>query len=371
MNRITGLIFLSLYLLTINGCSKKVDDNKEEANYKLIKLKERTSISLLSFPASIKGKQDIAIVSQVSGYITKVAVREGQKVKKNDVLFIIDRSPYQATFDAAQAKVAVEEGNVANVLLSYNNTLKLSEKAIVSEIELQDKKNQLMSAKAQLKLAQSELKLAGVNLNFTIIKSPSDGVVGKLPYREGAFVSPMMHENLTMISDNSEMFVYFSVSENKIQSQIKKYGDLNGVLRNMPALALQLNNGDLYAYKGRVESISGVIEKHTGAVSVRAVFPNPDQLLMSGGVGNVLVFEEYKDVIVIPRAATYELQDKICVFKEEKMLAKSKIIEVKATQNDQEYIVSKGLVAGDKIIAEGAGLLKENTSLARYELIEQ
>ena len=350
-----------LLLLNFSSCKEAKTSSPKKAEYKLLSLKKEKRTNQTSYSASIKGKQDIEIYPQVSGYLKKIAVSEGQHIQKGDVLFIIEQAPYKAAYEAAKAKIAVETANVANAKLNYENTLALKEKKIVSDAEVTAKKNELNSAKAQLQLAESEKQIAKTNLDFTLIKSPVNGVVGKLPYRNGTLVSPSIEKCLTVVSDNSEMYVYFSMNENKIHSLIDKYGSLDDVISNMSSVQLMLNNGSIYGEIGEVESISGIIEENTGALSVRTVFPNKNQKLLSGGVGNILLSETYNDVIIIPKKATFELQDKICVFKVVDGKTKSAIIKVNKTSSDKEYIVTSGLAVGDIIIAEGAGLVKENT----------
>jgi membrane fusion protein (multidrug efflux system) len=353
-----------LALLISVSCNHVQKEPEKIAQYKLLSLKKEKRTKLTSYAASIKGKQDIEIFPQVSGYLSQIKVSEGQKVEKGDVLFIIEQTPYRAAFEAAKAKVAVATANVANSQLNYENTLALRKKKIVSDSEVKAKENELNSEKAQLLLAESEKLIAQTNLDFTIIKSPSNGVIGKLPYRKGTLVSPSLKKCMTVVSDNSEMYVYFSLNENKIHSLIDKYGSLDSLISNMPAVQLMNNNGSIYEDTGKVESISGIIEENTGALSVRAVFPNKYQKLLSGGVGNILLSETYDKVIAIPKTATFEMQDKICVFKVVDGKTKSKIIKVNKTINDKEYIVTSGLEVGDVIIAEGAGLVKENTSVS-------
>jgi membrane fusion protein (multidrug efflux system) len=350
-----------LLLLNFSSCKEAKTNAPKKAEYKLLSLKKEKRTNETSYSASIKGKQDIEIYPQVSGYLRKIAVSEGQHIQKGDVLFIIEQAPYKAAYEAAKAKIAVETANVANAKLNYENTLALKEKKIVSDAEVTAKKNELNSAKAQLQLAESEKQIAKTNLDFTLIKSPVNGVVGKLPYRNGTLVSPSIEKCLTVVSDNSEMYVYFSMNENKIHSLINKYGSLNDVVSNMSSVQLILNNGSIYGAKGKIESISGVIEENTGSLSIRAVFPNENQKLLSGSVGNILLTEEFNDVISIPKTATFEMQDKVCVYRVIDNKTRLKIIEVSKSKNDQEFIVTKGLEVGDVIIAEGAGLVKENT----------
>ncbi|TKG94012.1 efflux RND transporter periplasmic adaptor subunit [Puteibacter caeruleilacunae] len=352
--------FMLIVMVSALGCKQEVQKENEKTNYKLLNLKEETRKVVSRYSAAIKGKQDIEIYPQISGYLSQVAVKEGEKVCKGDVLFVIEQTPFNAALKGAKAKVAISIAKVATAELNYENTLALRKKNIVSDSDLKAKENLLNNAKAQLELAKAEELSAQTELDFTVIKSPSNGIVGKLPYRRGALVSPTLIECLTVVSDNSEMNVYFSMNENQILALIEQYGSLDSIVAKMPKIDLQLNNGSIYEEKGYIESISGVIEDNTGAVSIRAVFPNQASKLLSGGVGNVLISEEHQGVIVIPKTATYEMQDKVCVYQVVDNMAKSKIVEVIQNSNDKEYIVEKGLEKSDVIIAEGAGLVLEN-----------
>lgn len=195
------------------------------------------------------------------------------------------------------------------------------------------------------------------------MKSPANGVVGTLPYRVGALVSASIPQPLTTVSDNSVMYVYFSMTENQLLSLTRRYGSIAETLKNMPDVQLQLNDGSMYDLSGRVESISGVIDTSTGSVSLRAAFPNPDGLLHSGGSGNVILTSTFKDCIVVPQAATFELQDKVYVYKLADGKAASAMIGVEKISDGKEYIVTSGLVPGDVIVAEGVGLMREGTPI--------
>lgn len=174
---------------------------------------------------------------------------------------------------------------------------------------------------------------------------------------------------LTTVSDNSEMYVYFSMTENSLRSLLRQYGSLDGVIRRMPPLSLVLNDGTLYSGQGCIESISGVINRQTGTVSVRSVFPNPDRLLLSGGIGNVILPHKENHAIVIPQTATTELQDKILTYKvsadvhSEKATVTSVELTVEKLNDGKTYIIRSGLSAGDMIVTEGVGLLRDGMQI--------
>ena len=208
---------------------------------------------------------------------------------------------------------------------------------VVSEFDLKTAYNTLLSAKAQLAQAEAQEINARNNLSYTEVKSPSNGVIGTLPYRVGALVSANLPKSLTTVSDNSEM--------------------------NMPEIELQLNDKSLYPQTGKIETISGIIDQNTGTVSLRAAFPNEEQLLNSGGSGNVIIPVTYDNCVVIPQAATFEIQDRVFVFKVVDGKTQSAPVEVTRVNGGQEYIVNAGLNSGDVIVAEGVGLLREGTPI--------
>ena len=201
------------------------------------------------------------------------------------------------------------------------------------------------------------------NLSYTEVKSPSDGVVGALPYRVGALVGANLPYPLTTVSDNSDMYVYFSMTENQLLALTRQYGSMDEALKNMPEVELILNDNSVYNKKGVIESISGVIDRQTGTVMARVVFPNESRLLHSGASGTVVVPSIYKDCIAIPQGATVQMQDKVVVYKVVDGKAVSTLITVAGISDGREYVVLSGLQSGDEIISEGAGLVREGTQV--------
>lgn len=321
----------------------------------------------VSYPATIEGRQDIAIYPQVSGTISKVLITEGQKVRRGQTLFIIDQVPYKAALQMAEANVKAAEAGVATAQLLYDSRRALYDEQVISEYDLSTSYNQLLTAKAQLAQAEAQRVTAANNLSYTTVASPADGVTGVLPYRQGALVSPQMPQPLTTVSDNSEMYVYFSIPENNLLDMTLAHGSIDKALEALPDVRLRLSNGEVYASTGRIESISGVINRSTGSVSLRAAFPNEGGVLHSGASGNVVLSTHHRGVIVIPQSATYEVQDKIFVYKVVDGAAKSARIEVRSTDDAREYLVESGLSVGDVIVAEGVGMLRDGTPIVIEE----
>ena len=316
-----------------------------------------------NYSATIRGRQDIDIYPQVSGTISELRVTEGQSVSKGQTLFIIDQVPYKAALQTAEANVAAAKASVATAQLTYDSKKELFAKSVVSQYDLSTAENTLLTAKAQLAQAEAQRVNAANNLSYTVVKAPANGMVGTLPYRVGALVSASIPQPLTTVSDNSDVYVYFSMTENQLLNLTRQYGSIANTLKNMPDVRLVLNDGSVYDRTGRIESISGVIDTSTGSVQLRAAFPNKGGLLHSGGAGSIILPVNYTDCIVVPQVATFELQDKVYVYKVVDGKATSSMIDVEKINNGREYIVKSGLVPGDVIVAEGVGLLREGTPI--------
>ena len=276
-------------------------------------------------------------------------------------MFVIDQVPYKAALETAVANVESAKANLATAELTYKSTQALFAKKVVSDFNLQTTENAYLTAKAQLAQAKAQEVNARNDLSYTEVKSPSNGVVGMLPYRVGTLVNSNMPQPLTTVSDNSEMYVYFSMTENQLLALTRQYGSKAEALKNMPEVELQLNDKSMYGEKGRIETISGVVDRNTGTASLRAVFPNKNGLLYSGTSGNVILPVTMKGSLVIPQATTFEIQDITYVYKVVDGKAQSAPVSVTRVNGGQEYIVNDGLKEGDIIVAEGVGLLREGT----------
>lgn len=310
-----------------------------------------------AYPVTIKGRTDVDIRPQVSGFITKVHVDEGQQVRKGQTLFTIDQVQFQAAVDAANAAIRVAESAVSTAQLTADNKRRLYDKNIISEYEWQMADNQLKQAKAQLVSAKAQLVTAQKNLAYTVVTAPCDGVIGSIPNREGSLASPTSVQPLTTVSDNSEVYAYFSLNEKDILSLTENgTRSLNASVDAMPAVSLRLANGDIYSEKGKVATVSGVIDNTTGAATVRALFKNPTGMLRSGSTGSVLIPNSFENVISIPQNATSEIQNvrfAYVVNDSNKVVATP--IQVSSINDGKNFIVLSGLQAGQRIAVEGVG----------------
>ena len=358
------IVLFAFCLALLSGCGKK-GFNMGGTPECAVETLQPTTVNLKSsYPATIKGKQDIEIRPQVSGFITKLNIDEGSMVKKGQVLFVIDPVQYESAARAAKAAVATAKANVSTQEITVKNKRELNKKNIISDYDLEMAENTLASAKAQLASAEAQLISANQNLAYTRVTSPSDGVAGTIPYRVGSLVSASGPSPLTVISDITQMYVYFSLTEKELLNLIRQDGSQTEFLNSFPAVQLTLADGTLYADSGKIETVSGVIDQNTGAVSMRATFPNHGHLLRTGGTGNIQIPYNKENVIVIPQKATYEIQDKKFVYLlQPDNTVKNTEIEILNLNDGQNYVVTAGLKAGDKIVVENVSTLKDGATI--------
>lgn len=351
--------------LSFTSCGKQDQNGSQMIKELAVVSVSSSNVELISsYPAVIKGKQDVEIRPQVSGFITRLAVDEGSVVRKGQTLFIIDPVQYEEAVNAARAAVNVAKANMATAELTAQNKRELAKNNIIGAYDLQMAENSLLSSKALLAQATAQLVNAEKNLSYTRVSSPSDGVVGTIPFRVGSLVSPSIVTPLTTVSDISEMYAYFSMTERQLLGFTAKGTSSKDILSTMPSVQLKLIDGTIYGDTGKVETMSGVIDQTTGSVSIRARFSNKSQILRSGGTGIVLVPAKMTDCIVIPQKATYEIQDKRFVYVvDDKSTVKSTPIEIFTLDDGQNFVVTSGLKAGDKIVVEGISSLKDGMQI--------
>ncbi len=348
----------ALAVASLGSCSKQQEAMQAPApSLQVVTIEPVTSQLFKSYPAILKGKTDIEIRPQVSGFITKVHVDEGQRVHKGQALFTIDQVQYQAAVDQAIAQVNSARTAVANAKITADNNKALYDRNIISENAWQTADNQLRQAKAQLAQAEAALTSAKKNMSYTVVTAPSDGVVGSIPSREGSLASPSSMTPLTTISDNSEMYAYFSLNEKDILDMTDGGTiSVNEALKTIPAVTLVLTDGTQYPIEGKVATISGVIDNSTGAASVRALFNNPSGMLRSGNTGQINIPVTTENAIVIPQKATFEVQNLKYVFTlNDSNKTVNTPIEVLSLNDGKNYVVTSGLKPGDRVVTEGIG----------------
>lgn len=366
--RKTSTLIMTLSLITmafLSSCSgNKTQQQMPSANFKTMTVQTQEVTMTTNYSATIRGRQDIEVYPQVAGTLQRLCVTEGQKVAKGQTLFIIDQVPYQAALNTALASQQAANASLATAQLNYDSKKQLFDDGIISDVELQTAQNTLLSAKAQVAQANAQVVNARNSLSYTVVKSPANGVVGTLPYRQGALVSSAMPQPLTTVSDNNQMYVYFSIAEGQLLNMTRESGSTEAAIGAMPDVKLLLVDGSEYPYKGKVESVSGVVDRSTGTVQVRAVFNNPEKLLHSGSTGTVVIPTTYKDKIVVPVTATVQMQDKFKVYLVDKdNIAHEQLVTTEPLSNGKEYVIKDGLKVGDVIVAEGAGMLKDGQDI--------
>lgn len=309
-----------------------------------------------TYPAIIKGVQDVQICPKVQGFITQINVKEGQAVRAGQVLFVLDNVTYQSQVRQAQASVNTAEASCNTAKLSFENSQKLFENGVIGDFELQSATNAYEQAKAGLAAAQASLASAKEMLSFCYVKSPAAGVVGTLPYKIGTLVNTSTV--LTTVSNNSSMEVYFSLTEKDALSMTQ------ASLGEMPSVQLKLADGTIYNHEGKVTKMSGVIDATTGSVQIIALFPNPDKQLKSGGSGTIVIPRSNSSAIVIPQSCVSEVQNKKFVY----TLGKDNKVQYTEIQVDPQndgntFIVTDGLKVGDKYVTNGITKLNDGMEI--------
>ena len=329
----------------------------------------------VKFSAKMKGQADVTISPQVSGQLMRICVTEGQQVSRGQVLFVIDSrnaqselQSAQANLQAAQANLSAAQAQANSAKLEYDSNKNLFDKKIVSSYTLENSLNtyrqaqaSVGQAKASVTQAQAAVSRARVNLGFCTLTSPVSGVVGEIEVNAGDQVTPMTQ--LTIVSGNRQMEAWFSVPESIIEAGVSSgatQGDKAKYLAELPDVTFVMKNGTEYPQKGRISSLTGVVDAATGSLACKATFPNPDGHLYSGIQGTVVLPLSRKDVMVIPQTAVVRLQDKSLVYKvKPDSTATAVTVITTDAGNGKDLIVKDGLNVGDRIVTVGANNLQE------------
>lgn len=363
MKRVYILLCAGLCALCACKNPSAAGGKEDGATYKTMTVAPSKRTLRSSYTAKLQGRQMVEVRPQVSGIITAIKIREGEMVRRGQTLFVIDQVPYKAALEVARANVKSAETKVEASRLTATSKQKLYDKAVISEYDLQMAKSDLASAEAALAQAKAQLTNAANDLSYTEVKSPVDGQAGMIAYRVGALVGSNITTPLVTVSDDSEVQAYFSMNENQVLDLIMQYGSADAFLQNMTDVEMVLSNGMPYDQKGRLGAVSGLVDAATGAVQLRADFPNPNHLLRNGASASVIIPTKKTDCLVIPQTATYEIQEKKFVFKVEDGVAHSTEVKVFKLNDGTEFVVESGLKEGDIIVAEGAGLMKDGTKV--------
>ena len=365
MNK-TKILLIATVAATLASCGGKSGGRPTfgDNEYPVVTVGTKSAAMQTTYPATIKGVQDVEIHPKVQGFITQINVKEGQTVSAGQVLFVLDNATYQAQVRQMQAAVNTAQAQCNTAKLSFENAQKLFENKVIGDFELQSATNSYESAKAGLSQAQAALAAAKETLSYCYVKSPASGVVGTLPLKVGALVSAS--NTLTTVSNISTMEVYFSMTEKDILEMGKTEGGLNAAVQGLPAVKLQLNDGTLYDLEGKVTKMSGVIDPATGTVQMIAVFQNPQRLLKSGGSGSIIIPRDQESAIVIPQSCVMEVQNKKFVYTVgDDNKVKNTEITVDPQNDGNNYIVTGGLKVGDKYVTNGITKLNDGMEIVQ------
>ena len=357
---LAGWLFYSL--------SDKEDEEEPAEEYRTLTIKLQDYTVTREFTARIETENHAAIRPQVSGKITRICVKEGAHVVKGQRLFVIDQVPYQAAVRNAEAKVASAKAQLATARQNLEGKEELHNQHVVGDFDLNKARNAKAEAEGALAEALADLETARNELSYTVVTSPSDGVLSMINYRVGELVGPSMETELTNVTDPRRLFAYIPASEKTLFDLLEYYQcSVNELPSKLPEVSLDTYWGRKLQQKGRIDAISGSVEEMTGSVLLRASFENADDLFRNGSNGTIVMPYELKDAVVIPQEATYDVLNKRFVYQVVDGVTKACEIKVFPYDNGQDYVVTEGLKAGDVIIAEGAGMVKDGMRVKAKE----
>ncbi|PTS98648.1 efflux transporter periplasmic adaptor subunit [Pedobacter sp. HMWF019] len=320
-----------------------------------------TETTFQEYPASIEGTVNVEVRPQVSGTLDKVFVDEGAFVTAGQSIFKINELPFRAALNNALAAQHSAEAAVINAQLEVERLTPLVQNKVISEFQLKSAKATALAAKANVEQAKANVSTASINLGYTLIKAPVSGYIGRLLKKRGSLVGPTDVEALTQLSDVHDVHVYFSLGEKDFVNFKEQYPGqtLKDKLKQLPAVTLLLADNTEYAKPGKIDVIDGQFDKNTGAITIRASFPNPEGLIRSGNTGKIRLSLQHNDALIIPQSATIDMQDKVFVFTvgDSSKVKKQAITIVGKT--GENYLVKDGVKAGDQIVLSGIDKLQE------------
>ena len=351
-------LFLFVFAVILTACGIDVP-KAVQTSYNTMTISKSDISVPLKFSATLKGTADVTITPQTSGQLTEVCITEGQQVKKGDVLFRIDSRDAQLELESAEANLLVAEAQESSAKLEYESNKNLYEKKIVSKYVLDNSENTYKQAQASVAQCKATANRARVNLGYCTITAPVDGVIGSLPVYAGDQVSPGTY--LTLLSGNAKMYAEFSVSEAILTERTEEDAkNPEKMLSQIPDVSFLFKNGDAYSMTGRITSITGTVDRTTGALTCKATFPNPNGVLYSGVQGTVVLPIDVKEVIVVPQNAIVRLQNKSLAYKVgPDSCVTSVIVKTANISSERDLVVTEGLEVGDVIVTEGANNLVE------------
>ncbi|WP_225872532.1 efflux RND transporter periplasmic adaptor subunit [Pedobacter polaris] len=327
----------------------------------VLTVNETSQQTFVDYPASIQGVSDLEIRPQIAGTIDRVLVNEGQKVNKGQLLFQISQLPFRAQLNNAKAALSAAKAAVLNAQLEIDKLTPLVQAKVVSAFQLQTAKTTHQIALANVEQAKAAVNSAQINLNYTQIKAPISGNIGRLPKKQGSLVGPTDAEALTQLSDVHEVHVYFSLAETDFINFNTTYpgNSVADRIKHLPAVSLVLADQTIYPVQGKIDMIDGQFDKTTGAITLRASFANSKGLLRSGNTGKVRLGLTHNNAILVPQSATVEMQDKVFVFSVGKDNKVSKVAISIEGKSGTNYLIKDGLKAGQQIVLSGLDRIQD------------
>ena len=360
------LSFLLAVTVIFNACKSSGDNGAggyqmPPQELPVITVSSVPATTYQEFTASLQGKKDIEIRAQVDGYIDKIYVDEGARVRRGQPLFHINDRPYREQLNSAKASLAAAKANLANAQINVNKLAPLVQNNVISDVQLKTAQAAQSAAEANVAQAEAMVQSAQISVGYATVKAPADGYIGKIPLKTGSLVGVATAEPLTILSETKEVYAYFSLSENDfIQFKNQFTGNtIEEKIKQMPAVELVLSDNSLYGEKGKVEVAEGQFDRTTGTINFRATFPNANGILRSGNTGKIRIGKSLTSTIVIPQEATYELQDKVFVFAVgDSNKVVSKPLTITATSGNY-YLIQGGVSVGEKIVYTGLERLRD------------
>ncbi|MBQ7449539.1 MAG: efflux RND transporter periplasmic adaptor subunit [Paludibacteraceae bacterium] len=342
--------------MVLTGCVKLPEE--QHTSYETLTLSRETVTAPQVWSATVRGAGDVSIVSRVTGTLNEIRVKDGQRVKAGDVLFVIDRRSAENSLAHAQADLQTAVANRENARLEAESNKELAEQGIISDYLLRKSLNTLQSAEAQVTQAQAAIRDAELNLSFCTIKSPVDGLVGNIIPRIGDVIAE--GTMLTRVAGVNEMEASFSLTESQVHALVSELGSLEEVKKIAPPMTFRFKDGSEYSEKGRITSLSGMVDQQTGSITCYVTFPNPKGELFSGMQGSVVMPIEWENVMLVPLTAVVRIQNKVLVYKVGKdSLATGALVEIEELGDGTRAAILSGAEVGETIVAKGAANVHE------------
>jgi len=367
MKKVIAILFIGT-LLMVSCNTKNTEQTESLSEYRTLKLSPQRATVSIEYPTTLEGEQTVEIRSKIDGYVERVYVEEGSAVVKGQTLFKIDANSYLQEVNNKKSAVLAAEASLETAVIQTRRTAALAEKKIINNYELTSAKNIERVKKAELSQANADLSAAKSKLAFTNIVSPINGVVGSLPYKIGSLVSSSAPDPLTTVANTKNIFAYFSLSQQQLNSFLSQYSgnQLKDKFKNMPAVSLVTADGEIYSSKGKIQTLSGVLNASTGSANFKAVFPNAEGKLWSGASATIVIPTQFEDAILVPKKAVFELQGRFFVFTvDAQNVVHNTEIKIRNAATEKEYIITEGVKSGDTIVVDGIGNLRDGMKIAR------